>query len=832
MLGVIFGPLGHAKQKAILLSSALLIYTPPYRRSYQVEQTLTEETARLFRQGIVEHLTSPWSSNVVLVKKKHGGIRFCVDFSKLNEITTKDRFPLPRINIIFDNLSDSEYFTTLDFKSGYHQIPLDRKDRPKTAFSTRDNRYQFTVLPQGVTNGSPTFQRIDNQILGRSPWKFSLAYLDDVIIYSRSSDEHLTHLDDILNRLSEANFRLNIDKYNIAHQAINFLCHRIELHMRTSCLMQRKPAGCSTHRYQQVQNKRIDLLQTDASQEGIGAVLMQTHPNGDLPVAYLSQKFSSPQKTWSTPEKECLAILSTIEKWHKYLDGREFILETDHKSLIQLNQKAQGVKSVVKMSNRSISLLYIIIIIIIVTVVGNGNDITAMSNAVHTRASSSKILFVPFPLYSHLISLIPLAKQLQKMGHHCTFALFDKQIGLLKSKSSFDNQFNTISLASLNDTNTEYDAAVEYESNLQFLSRFSFPLILSLYEPMYKGLRQHLQTNHYDLFVIDVFSFAAYDLAYELNISYVIYSCNSNIGEELNLPAWLPSGFDLTTLTQMKQSYWTRFHQKIIISLQMVYYFMPTIKKLTHIRRRLNVNVSFFPLLNRNNPIIIPNPVAFEFRRSYIPIYHFVGFVIESSNSNLELTNDDYDIDMWLNKTENNEFVMLVVVGTITIINQRIWNEIIQTIYLVKNMRLLLATNDKAIKNILKSNPNITSDRLLIKSWINQQHVLNHKAIKIFFNHGGLHTVAESIYAHIPMIVMPSFGDQYANAVKIQEYQLGLAIHRDTITSLEISEKIHYILDPINYSIILKQLTKMHQLSELSGGASTVVILIDNWLLT
>ncbi|CAF1357520.1 unnamed protein product [Didymodactylos carnosus] len=136
------------------------VYTPPYHRSYHAEQTLTEETSKLFRQGIVEHSSSPWSSSVVLVKKKDGGIRFCVDFSKLNEITTKDRSPLPRIDDIFDNLSDSEYFTTLDFKSGYHQISLDRKDRPKTAFSTRDNRYQFTVLPQGVTNGPPTLTEL------------------------------------------------------------------------------------------------------------------------------------------------------------------------------------------------------------------------------------------------------------------------------------------------------------------------------------------------------------------------------------------------------------------------------------------------------------------------------------------------------------------------------------------------------------------------------------------------------------------------------------------------------------------------------------------------
>ncbi|CAF0983132.1 unnamed protein product [Didymodactylos carnosus] len=483
------------------------------------------------------------------------------------------------------------------------------------------------------------------------------------------------------------------------------------------------------------------------------------------------------------------------------------------------------------MSNRLVPLLYIIIIIV-VTVGGNGNGMTAARNTIHTRASPSKVLFVAFPLYSHLISLISVAKQLQNISHHhCTFALFDEQIEVLKSKSSFDNQFNIISCGSLNDIKTQHHI-VEYESNLQFLIRFTLPLVLSIYEPMYKCLRQHVQTNHYDLFIIDVLSFAAHDLAYESNISYVIHSCNSHIGEEINVPTWIPNGLDLTTLTEMHQSYWTRFHKKIIIPLQIMYHLKSHMDDLANIRRRLNVNVPFFPLFNRNNPIIIPNPVAFEFRRSYIPIYHFVGFVIEPSNSHLELTNDDYDIDMWLNQTENDKFVMLVALGSVTTVSQRIWNEIIQTIHLVKNMRLLLAINDKSIKNILQSNPNITSDRLLAKNWINQQRILNHKAIRIFFNHGGLHTLAESIHAHIPMIVMPSFGDQYINAAKVQEYQLGLAIHRDTITSLEIAQKIHYIIDPINYSTILKQLTKMHQLSELSGGASRAAVLIDNWLLT
>ncbi|CAF4193297.1 unnamed protein product [Rotaria magnacalcarata] len=388
------------------------MYTPPYRQSNQTEELLTTETHKLLKQGIIEPFISPWSSSVVLVKKKDGTHRFCVDFTKLNAITIRDHFPLLRIDGIFDQLSDSHFFTTLDFKSGYFQVPLDRRDRSKTAFSTRDNRYQFTVLPQGITNGPPTFQRIVNHILGNSRWKYSLAYLDDVIIYSSSFNEHLEHLDDILTRLNTANFRLNIDKCKIAQSTIKFLGHQIDHgnikpdHEKIQALLAanepntakeafrfvkaaeyyrkfirefslialplykyaprtkqqgKRPSSqkitlseedrkafnelkriLTTDLILRIPNNNLEFkLQTDASDDGIGAVLLQTYPTGDLPLAYYSQKFSPTQKRWSTTEKECFAILSSIEKWHKYLDGQEFILETDHKPLLQLNIQAQ-----------------------------------------------------------------------------------------------------------------------------------------------------------------------------------------------------------------------------------------------------------------------------------------------------------------------------------------------------------------------------------------------------------------------------------------------------------------------------------------------------------
>lgn len=203
------------------------VYTTPYRRSPKDHETLTMETAKLLQAEQIEPSTSPWCSPVVLIRKKDGGTRFCVDYRKLNEATVKDSFPLPRIDDIFDQLSQSTYFTKLDFKNGYFQIPLAPDDRPKTAFSTRDNHYQFTVLPQGVKNGPPTFQRIVNQILGPARWKYCLAYIDDVLIFSKTLEDHINHLTEILRLLHSFNFRLSVHKCTFISTHIDFLGHHI-----------------------------------------------------------------------------------------------------------------------------------------------------------------------------------------------------------------------------------------------------------------------------------------------------------------------------------------------------------------------------------------------------------------------------------------------------------------------------------------------------------------------------------------------------------------------------------------------------------------------------
>ncbi|CAF3260642.1 unnamed protein product [Rotaria sp. Silwood2] len=332
-------------QSAIKTSDHPPIYSKQYSASNKDQDIKFQETQKLLERGQIEESTSPWSSPIVLVKKKDKTMRFCIDYRRLNSITIKDAFPLPRIDEIFDQLSDATYYTKFDFKSGYFQVPLSKEDRPKIAFSTRDNHYQFTVLPQGITNGPATFQRVINHILGPARWKYALAYIDDVIIYSKTFEEHLSHLSEICTILKNARFRLT---------RMNKICsnNKNSTKERTKTTItltddeikafEQLKHYLTTDLVLRLPNNRFPFkVQTDASDEGIGAVLLQIYPTGNTPIAYFSKKFTQAQRKWSPMEQECYAFICALEKWHNYLNGIKFTWETDHKALTQLNKKAQ-----------------------------------------------------------------------------------------------------------------------------------------------------------------------------------------------------------------------------------------------------------------------------------------------------------------------------------------------------------------------------------------------------------------------------------------------------------------------------------------------------------
>ena len=176
-------------------------------------------------QGILRPSHSPWASPVLLKKKPDGTFRFLVDFRRLNSITKKDSYPQPSAEELLQRLAGHRYFTKLDLRSGYFQIPIHKSDIPKTAIITQDGLYEFTVLAQGLMNAPPTFQRAMNELLAHGRWDYVVVYLDDIVIFSRTIEEHLQHVDDVISTLRAANFQVSPPKCSIAVERIEFLGH-------------------------------------------------------------------------------------------------------------------------------------------------------------------------------------------------------------------------------------------------------------------------------------------------------------------------------------------------------------------------------------------------------------------------------------------------------------------------------------------------------------------------------------------------------------------------------------------------------------------------------
>jgi transposase InsO family protein len=199
----------------------------PYFKTIEQRKNIQGQIDKMLQAGFVIPSNSPWSSPVVLLTKPNGEFRFIIDYRKLNAITKKDSYPQPTVEELLQRLGDHSWFTKLDLKSGYYQIPIQQDDKEKTAFITQDGLYQFEVLPMGLMNAPPTFQRVMNNIIGHKRWDYVLVYLDDILIFSNSFDDHMVHLHEVFNVLSDHQFTLNPDKCSLAKQSIDFLSHTI-----------------------------------------------------------------------------------------------------------------------------------------------------------------------------------------------------------------------------------------------------------------------------------------------------------------------------------------------------------------------------------------------------------------------------------------------------------------------------------------------------------------------------------------------------------------------------------------------------------------------------
>ena len=199
----------------------------PYRTPIVRREKMAEMIAGMRQQGVVQPSCSPWSSPVVLVPKKDGSLRFCIDYRRLNAATKKDVYPLPRVDDILDALGEARYFSSLDLASGYWQVELDKDAREKSAFTTYNGLFEFTRMPFGLCNAPATFQRIMQIVLAGLEWQSCFVYLDDILIASKTFEQHLHHLREVFTRIRGANLRLKPRKCGLLRDEVHFLGHVI-----------------------------------------------------------------------------------------------------------------------------------------------------------------------------------------------------------------------------------------------------------------------------------------------------------------------------------------------------------------------------------------------------------------------------------------------------------------------------------------------------------------------------------------------------------------------------------------------------------------------------
>ena len=378
-----------------------LTETEPIKQRYQpqnprMQAVINEEVDRMLADGIIEPSRSPWSSPVVIAKKKDGAPRFCINFKKINDISRKDAYPLPFINAILDKLRRAKYISSIDLKQGYWQIPLTEDSKPITAFTVPGRGlFQFKVMPFGLHSAPATFQRLMDRILGPELEPFCFAYLDDIIILGETYDEHENNLLTVFERLRAANLKINSAKCQFGRKSLKYLGHLVtsegictdpdkvdailELREPTNVRGVRRFLGVAswyrrfvpnfsqiaaplnhllkkgvrwswgteqTEAFNQLKRCLTEtpvltcpdftkkfVLQTDASQEGLGIALIQHGTDGDHVIAYASRTLTASEKKYSVTEKECLAIVWGIEKMRPYLEGYHFTVITDHQSL-------------------------------------------------------------------------------------------------------------------------------------------------------------------------------------------------------------------------------------------------------------------------------------------------------------------------------------------------------------------------------------------------------------------------------------------------------------------------------------------------------------------
>ncbi|GJW50411.1 putative reverse transcriptase domain-containing protein [Tanacetum coccineum] len=211
-----------------LILGAAPVARAPYRLAPSEMKELSNQLQELLEKGFIRPSSSPWGAPVLFVKKKDGSFRMCIDYRKLNKLTIKNRYPLPRIDDLFDQLQGSSVYSKIDLRSGYHQLRIREEDIPITTFRTRYGHYEFQVMPFGLTNAPAVFMDLMNRVCKPYLDKFVIVFIDDILIYSKNKEEHGKHLKTILNLLRSEKLYAKFSKCDFWLDSVQFLGHVID----------------------------------------------------------------------------------------------------------------------------------------------------------------------------------------------------------------------------------------------------------------------------------------------------------------------------------------------------------------------------------------------------------------------------------------------------------------------------------------------------------------------------------------------------------------------------------------------------------------------------
>ena len=390
-------PERHVNHRIELESGSTPPWRPLYRASPPELEMMRGELDKLLASGAIQPSRSPYGAPVVFIKKKEGDLRMCVDYRALNKITIKNKYPIPRIDDMMDQIQGAKIFTKIDLRSGYNQVRIHPDDIEKTAFRTRYGHYKFRVMPFGLTNSPATFMTIMQHIFRHLLDKFIIIYIDDLLIYSNNREEHEDHLRQVFEILRQNKLYAKITKCDFFKESVEYLGHIISPEGIATdpakveaiqnwptptdlkdvqsflglCNYYRRfvpsyshiatPLTALTHKntpfqwnaqteeaFQELKRRMSEspvlaipssnlnhpfAITTDASNFAIGGVLTQDQGQGHQPIAYTSRKLSEAEQNYAAHEKELLAIMHALEKWRVYLLGNHFKIWTDHATL-------------------------------------------------------------------------------------------------------------------------------------------------------------------------------------------------------------------------------------------------------------------------------------------------------------------------------------------------------------------------------------------------------------------------------------------------------------------------------------------------------------------